>query len=111
MGTLNDLLAAFGIKLQTACFAFIGSLLAVLRHRECTWQENIVSFLGGLSFALVTPGFVIHSFSLPQDVGYLAGLGFVSGYFGMSVMDEATAIIKSPELRQRLLDFLPRKGG
>lgn len=111
MSTLNDLLAAFGIKLQTAAFAFIGSLLAVMRHRECSWQENVVKFLSGLAFALVAPGMVMNWFSLPQDAAYFGGLGFVFGYFGMSVMDEAMSLIKSQDLRQRLLDLISRKGG
>lgn len=111
MGSLNDLLAAFGIKLQTAAFAFIGSLLAVMKHRECSWQENVVTFLSGLAFALVAPGMIMKWFELPQDAAYSGGLGFVFGYFGMSVMDEVMSLVKSPELRQRLLDLISRKGG
>lgn len=108
MKWLEDIAQYLGINASTAVFAFCGSLLAALRHRQCTWQENVVTFLTGFVFALVAPSFIVKWFSLSPDPAYFGGLGFVFGYFGMSIMDEWMNLIRDPEWRKALISRLKR---
>lgn len=109
MKWLQDIWVSLGISTSTAVFAFLGSLLAVVRHREASWKESVITFLTGFAFALVAPGLIVSYFGLSPNSGYYGGLGFVFGYFGMSIMDEVMRVIKDPAARQALANFILRR--
>lgn len=109
MKWLSDLATALSINTSTAVFAFLGSLLAVMRHGERSWKDSVVTFLTGFVFALVAPGFLVKWLNLSADPAYFGGLGFVFGYFGMSIMDEVMRIIRDPAARKAFGDWLLRR--
>ena len=95
MEWLTSLLASLGISKVSAFFGLLGAALAAARKSEQTKVERAVNFATGFVFALVMPGLVIKWFKLDSDPTYLGALGFVFGYFGMSLMDEALLILRA----------------
>lgn len=93
MNGIEAWLASLGISGSSAFFGFLGALLAALRGSERSPIQRVVSFLTGLAFAMVAPGFIIKYFHLPAEAQYFSGLGFVCGYFGMALMDAATDLV------------------
>lgn len=106
-------LASMGISKVSALFAFIGAALAAARKSEQSKVERVVNFVTGFGFALVMPGLIIKWFKLDADPTYFGALGFVFGYFGMAVMDEAMLIVKA--LRNvkwaEIVESWAKKGG
>lgn len=95
MEGIKAFLAALGINPSSALFGLLGATLAALRHKECPWWENLITFFTGLGLSTIGPSFVIQWFHLDPDPAYFGGIGFVCGYFGMSLMDEVMLIIRS----------------
>lgn len=95
MNDLKVFLITLGITQSSLVFGLLGAGLAALRHKDCPWWENTITFLTGFVFSTIGPSFIIKWFHLDQDPAYYGGIAFVLGYFGMSVMDEVMLIIRS----------------
>lgn len=93
MAWIDAVLAAFGVNKVSVLFGFIGAALHAVRGKDRHWLERVVSFLAGFALAAVGPGFIIARFGLQPDPSYYGALGFVLGYFGMSLIDAAAEAI------------------
>lgn len=98
---IEALAAKLGINIVSGVSGFFGALLAALRAQNQTRTEKVLSFLTGVGFAMWLPAVVMKWFKIDDDPAIRGALGFVLGYFGMSLMDALTAAMQ--QLRQ--VDF------
>lgn len=113
MAWIETLLAALGINKVSVIFGAIGAALHAVRGKDRHPFERVVAFLTGFALAAVGPGFIITRFGLAPDPSYYGALGFVLGYFGMSIMDaagDAIGALKQVRWKEIVETRLGRKG-
>ncbi len=75
-----------GINEASMIAGGIGAAVAALRLPG-TIAERVGKFTVGFACALWGPGIIIHHLGLPQEAQFYGALGFVFGYFGMTIAD------------------------
>lgn len=87
MAALEAFLAGLGISKASAIAGAIGAALAAMRAKGITALQRWLMFTVGFFAAIYVPKLVIAWFELPNDPSFHAGVGFVLGYFGPSILD------------------------
>jgi hypothetical protein len=87
VGYIEALLASLGISKASALAGAVGATLAALRAKGITALQRWILFTVGFFCAVYVPKLVIAWFNLPNDPSFHAGVGFVLGYFGPSILD------------------------
>ena len=82
----------------------IGAAVAALRMPGSVY-ERIGKFTLGFACALWVPGIVIKYLNLPQEPQFYGALGFVFGYFGMTITDALQGTIESISRHMKEIDW------
>ena len=81
------------IEIKPLIPGILGSGLAAFMGPRRGWQDRLIGFLVGSSFATYCTLPVLEYFKLQHDA-YAGGVGFVLGFFGMSVADAALRVLR-----------------
>lgn len=110
----SEFLSRFGISEVSAVSGGVGAGVAALRAEVQHRLERVAYFLVGFAFALWVPRLLLRWLSLPtDDPAMLGAIGFVGGYFGMSLMDAlsmAVKALKGVEWKKIIESWLQRGG-
>ena len=98
---LEALLVKFGINQVSGLSGLFGAVVAALRAQAVSRAERIAYFLVGLACALWLPAALLKWLDKPPDPAMFGALGFVFGYFGMSLMEVGSDAVRT----LRKLDF------
>ena len=79
-------LNSLGINEASMIAGGIGASIAAMRMQGSI-TERIGKFTIGFACALWVPGIIIRYLGLPNEPQFYGALGFVFGYFGMTVAD------------------------
>ena len=100
-----------GISKASALAGAVGAVLAALRAASVTVLQRSVMFGVGFFCAIYVPRLVIAWFKLPDDSSFHAGIGFVLGYFGPSILDavqEALVKIRTIDWKDVVLGWVKK---
>ena len=84
---IEALLQFLGFSKGAAIAGAVGAAIAALRAKGIGIVQKVVLFIVGFGIALYLPKFIIILFKLPDDPNFYAGVAFVFGYFGPSLLD------------------------
>ena len=111
MGAFESFLASLGISKAAFIAGGIGALLAAMRAKGVTMIQRCLLFTVGFFCAIYVPKLVISWFGLPNDSSFHAGVGFVLGYFGPSIMDaghEAIEKVRGIDWKEIVLGWVKK---
>ena len=104
---MKELIASirdFGLHEVSMIAGALGAAIAAMRMHG-TIIERVGKFTIGFACALWGPGIVINWMSLPQEPQFYGSLGFVFGYFGMTVADALQDTLTTIARHLTLIDW------
>jgi len=84
---IDAIFTFFGLSKASAAAGAIGAFVAAIKQKGMSMIQRVIFFLIGFGIALYLPKLIIIMFKLPDDPSFYAGVAFVFGYFGSSMMD------------------------
>lgn len=93
-----------GINEASMIAGGIGAFVAATRMNGGI-VERVGKFTVGFGCALWGPGIVIKWMSLPQEAQFYGALGFVFGYFGMTITDAVQTALENMERNIKEIDW------
>lgn len=84
------------IEFKALLPGFMGALLAAFTGPKRDSADRTLGFLTGFSFAVFLTGPALDYFKLLHDT-YADGVGFVLGFFGMTLADAALRVFRAVE--------------
>ena len=107
---LKDALESVGSSLPVAGGGFFGALLSLrFLSPEASVLFRFTMLFGGVAAAVLLVPLVVSTLEI-QGVNVMAGIAFIVGLYGMSIISEGNALIKSGALRDLVLGRIKRKG-
>lgn len=109
---IEEITATLGISKAAASAGGVGAALAAARSKEASKIQRGILFMLGFSAAVYMPKIVVVWFKLPDDPSFHAGVAFVIGYFGPSIMDavgEAVGSVRNIDWKTVLTGWVSRR--
>ena len=97
-------LREMGVNEASMIAGGIGAAVAAFRMPG-PWIQRIPKFTIGFAIALWTPGIIIKWMSLPEEPQFYGALGFVCGYFGMTITDALQDALEGVAKALREIDW------
>lgn len=108
---LKDALESVGSSLPIAGGGFFGALLSLrFLSPEASVLFRFTMMFGGIAAAVLLVPLVVSVLEI-QGINVVAGIAFIVGLYGMSIISEGNELIKSGALRDLVLGrIIKRKG-
>lgn len=107
---LKDALEAVGSSLSIAGGGFFGALLSLrFLSPDASILFRCLMVVSGFIAAIMLAPLVVSVLNI-QGVNIAAGISFIIGLYGMSIISEGNELIKSGALRDLVLGRIKRKG-
>lgn len=97
------------IEIKPLIPGILGSGLAAFMGPKRGWQDRLIGFLVGASFATYCTIPFLTYFKLAHE-SYAGGVGFVLGFFGMSIADAALRLFREIDWKE-LFELIKSKIG
>ena len=107
---LKEALESVGSSLPVAGGGFFGALLSLrFLSPEASVLFRFTMLFGGVAAAVLLVPLVVSTLEI-QGVNVMAGIAFIVGLYGISIISEGNELIKSGALRDLVLGRIKRKG-
>ena len=97
-------LHSIGVNEASMIAGGMGAVIAAMRMKGSI-PERVGKFTIGFACAMWLPGIIIRYLALPNEAQFYGALGFVFGYFGMTIADALQDALQSIGRHAKEIDW------